>query len=120
MPDCHQCNHTTTYSNHLEAHSQKHSGAILQCQNCDYKTGCPCVIKLHARLCPQNPKSSKSSQHAEVSINAENSGEMLRCQYCDYKTIHSHQLKAHSVIAHWDFILANILLKGFQCQNFVY
>ena len=81
MPDCHQCNHTTTYSNHLEAHSQKHSGAILQCQNCDYKTGCPCVIKLHARLCPQNPKSSKSSQHAEVSINAENSGEMLRCQY---------------------------------------
>jgi len=85
----------------LKLHSRKHTGAMLQCMYCRYKTTRSNTLKTHLRIhtgdklqCPhchyKTAFSSDLKQHLR-----KHTGDMLQCPHCDYETSHSGSLNVH-------------------------
>ena len=64
----------------LASHMRKHNGEKYSCDECEYTTHCPKILKSH-----------KTHRHSE---------EKWKCDFCDYRTHNKHELDDHTMQVH--------------------
>ena len=79
----------------LKLHSRKHTGAMLQCMYCRYKTTRSNTLKTHLRI---------------------HTGDKLQCPHCHYKTAFSSDLSKH-LRRHTGGLLSTIIIKTGKTVN---